>query len=293
MTGRRLPLGLISLDFEDLATLYETASARGIGWVEIFVGVTASESDVPFLLARRDGAGVHVASVSSMAKLALAEGDEVGDHTRLVERSIAMAREVGAPFATFMYGSAAGIDRPAARERFLARVAPLVEQAEDAGVTLLLENVFSRGTAGDLDSVEEILALFERLDSRRLGLNYDPANLAIGGEGAGAVAYRALRHLIRAVHLKDVRPLGAGEELDGRRVLEDHVRGPFATVPLGEGIVPVSEIVEAVAADERDLVVALEPTASGAAREAWLDAALLELDRLGVRAAPTAIGGPR
>ena len=280
MSGRRLSLGLISLDFEDLATLYGTAADRGLDQVEVFIDVSATEADADRLLAERETRGIRVSSVSSMAKLA--QGGDAD--ARLVERSIRLAAAVGAPFATFMYGSPAGLDRRAARERFLARVAPLAEQAEQAGVTLLIENVFSRGTDGDLDSVEAILDLFDRVDGDRVGLNYDPANLAIAGRPAGAEAFRALRELIRSVHLKDVRPRTEGP-LGGRRVLTDHARGPFVAVPLGEGIVPVGEILAEL--DGRDLPVALEPTAQGPERDAWLDASLAFLGH----AAP--VGGVR
>jgi sugar phosphate isomerase/epimerase len=218
-----------------------------------------------------------------MAKLSQAGDDDVAEHAALVHRSIDLAAAIGAPHATFMYGSNATLDRAAARERFLRRVAPLVEHAESVGVTLLVENVFSRGAPGDLDSIEATAALFDALDSRRVGLNFDPANFAIAGEDASARAYRQLRHLIRYMHLKDVRPPAEADgPLAERKVLEDHVRGPFVVVPLGEGIVDVAGLVREVADDGRGFVVALEPTAKGAANAAWLDASTVFLARHGI-----------
>lgn len=279
-------MGLVSLDFDDLATLYRTVEARGLGWVEIYVGVTADESDLDRMQAERDQHGIRVVSISSMAKLSQAEEDEVAAHTELVERSIDLAAAVGAPFATFMYGSQPTLDRDAARERFLRRVAPLVERAVDAGVTLLIENVFSRNAPGDLDSVEVTLELFDRLGTDCVGLNFDPANFAIAGEDASPLAYRELRHLIRYMHLKDVRPV-ADEDLPlgDRRVLEDHACGPFLVVPLGEGIVDVAGLVREIANDDRGVVVALEPTVKGEGNAVWLNASTAFLARCGVTSA--------
>ena len=73
------------------------------------------------------------------------------------------------------------------------------------------------------------------------------------------------------MHLKDVRPqTEIDEPLGDRKVLEDYVRGPFVVVPLGEGCMDVAGLVDAVVEDARGFVVALEPTAKGAANAAWL-----------------------
>ena len=282
---RRLQLGLISLDFDDVQTLYQTAAAREFGWVEVYLGVSADESDVESMQSECAEHGIRVVSISSMAKLSQAGEDELPEHAALVRRSIRIAAAVEAPFATFMYGSQPTLDRAAARERFLRRVEPLVELAIDEGVKLLIENVFSREAPGDLDSVEATLDLFERLDTSAAGLNFDPANFAIAGEEGYPRAYRELRHLIRYMHLKDVRPVAdLKRPLGGRKVLEDHTRGPFLVVPLGEGILAVGDLIREVAEDDRGIVVALEPTARGADREAWLDASCAFLADCGVAA---------
>jgi sugar phosphate isomerase/epimerase len=279
----RVPMGLVSLDFDDLGELYQTAEERRLGWVEIYLDVSADESDVDRIAHERDERGIRVVSVSSMAKLSQAGEDEVAEHARLIERSIGLAAATEAPFATFMYGSPPTLDRAAARARFLKRVAPLVELAGEAGVTLLIENVFSRGAAGDLDSVEATLDLFEHLDIEPVGLNFDPANFAIAGEEAFPRAYRELRHLIRYMHLKDVRPVEDGDlPLGDRRVLEDYARGPFLVVPLGAGTYDVAGLVREIADDNRGIVVSLEPTAKGAPRGAWLDASIAFLAAHGV-----------
>jgi len=279
-------MGLISLDFDDLVTIFDTAVERDLGWVEIYLDVSAVESDADRIRSARAERGIGVVSVASMAKLSQASEDEVSDHAALIERSIRMAAAVGAPFATFMYGSQPTLGVRDARERFLRRVAPLAELAAASGVTLLVENVFSRGTPGDLDSVEVTLDLFERFDAAQVGLNFDPANFAIAGEDAYPRAYRELRHLIRYMHLKDVRPVTEDDEpLGNRRVLEDHKRGKFLVVPFGEGILDVRGLIREVADDDRGVVVALEPTAKGSERTAWLDASIAFLKSCGVMTA--------
>ena len=113
--------------------------------MEIYLDVTADETDVDRILREREERGIRVTSLATMAKISQVSDDEVAEHVRLIHRSIDMAAAVGSPHATFMYGSNGDADPYAARERFLGRVTPLAEYAAGKGVTLLVENVFSRG----------------------------------------------------------------------------------------------------------------------------------------------------
>lgn len=275
-------LGLISLDFAGLAELYAAADARGIGWVEVFLDAVGSEQDVQTVERWRD-AGIRVASISTLAKLNLASEAELPQHVRLVERSLTLARRVGAPAVTFMYGSQPALGPVEARDRFLRRLEPLVRLAETSGVRILVENVFSRGSAGDLDTVEAIVDVFERVDPDHVRLNFDPANLTIAGAEAYPAGYRALRPYIGSIHLKDVRRLRNDDyPLGDRRVLEAFERGAYLVVPLGEGDLDVAGLVDAFKRDPLDVVLSLEATAQHEDCERWLDASLGYLERLGI-----------
>lgn len=279
----RAKLGLISLDFADLDELYAIAAERRIGWVELFLDAVRDEADLHLAERQRRERGTRVASVSSLAKLSLASDEELPDHVALVERSITLACQLGAPCVTFMYGSQPHLGRVKARDRFLRRLEPLIDLAASHGVAILIENVFSRGSAGDLDSVEEVVALFEGIDNERVGLNFDPANLTIAGAEGYPDGYRALKPFIQSIHLKDVRPLRNDDHpLGTRRVMEAHGRGSFLVVPLGQGELDVQGLLAEIRRDAPDVVISLEPTAQGDECAHWLDVSLDFLAEAGI-----------
>lgn len=276
-------LGLISLDFEDLTQLYAAALEREIGWVEVFLGAIRGDGDIHLMERRSREDGIRVASVSSLAKLNLATDQEVPEHHALVERSIELAQRLEAPSVTFMYGSQFEVGEVEARDRFLRRLEPLAERAAASGVMILIENVFSRGCSGDLDSVQAIADLFERVDLEHVGLNFDPANLTIAGAEGYPHGYRALKPYIRSIHLKDVRPLrDADFPLGTRRIMEAYGRGSYLVVPLGLGDLDVDGLVAELRRDRLDVVMSLEPTAQHADCDRWLDTSLAYLEGAGV-----------
>jgi sugar phosphate isomerase/epimerase len=281
---RTFAYGLVGLDYSDgpLEALFAAAQARGCPWIEPYYDVNLTLDDViraRDLCARH---GVRIVSVSSLAKINQAEED-LPAHAALVEASIAAAAALDAPFATFMYGGNQALDREAARERFVRRMRPLIRRAQDAGIMLLLENVFSRQPSGDLDTVEETLAVFRALDSDVMGLNFDAGNYAIGGEEGYPRALFALWPYIRYAHLKDVARYDAALHgpMGGRRALLDHQRGPHLSVPLGQGALNCYGLLRGLASQGFEGVLALEPFAHGAEREHWLDEASAFLTKVG------------
>ncbi|MEJ5867013.1 sugar phosphate isomerase/epimerase [Pseudokineococcus sp. 5B2Z-1] len=117
--------------------------------------------------------------------------------------------------------------------------------AEDHGVTILLEP--HGPCTGDPDVVEEIL---ERAASSALALNLDTGNAWLGG--ADPVEYvRRFGSLVRHVHWKDL-----GAEWEERR---GQVFGcGMSTTPLGEGLVDVRGVFEALVGAGFDGATTLE-----------------------------------
>lgn len=225
---------------------------------------------------------VRVVSVSSLAKLNQTE-DDLAAHVALVESSITAAAALGAPFATLMYGGNQALERDAARDRLVTRMRPLLRRAEDAGITLLLENVFSRQPPGDLDTLEETIAVFRALAAGNVGLNFDAGNYTIGGEEGYPRAFMALWPYVRYAHLKDIArydpalhgPMGY------RRALLDHRRGPHLSVPAGQGALNTYGLLRGLAANDYKGVLALEPFAQGKEQDQWLDQATAYLANAG------------
>jgi sugar phosphate isomerase/epimerase len=275
----RLRLGLISLDFSSWRECVDEAAARGLGFAEIYVGPGFGSADADRLAERCAARGVTVSVVSCLAKLSQAE-DDLPEQVALIGAAMSAAESIGARNVGFMYGGCARLGRHAARERFAARLAPLAEAARDKGLKLLIENVFSRSPGGDLDSVDEVLELFSRVDTGTVALNFDAGNFAIAGEEAYPYAWAALRGLIGGIHLKDVARYHPGRHGDVAecRPLQDHGRGLFVTEPLGEGSLNCRGLVRALAAWPDCPPVMLEPFCGGERRAAWLDRSLCYLE---------------
>jgi sugar phosphate isomerase/epimerase len=273
--ARRLRLGLISLDFPSWQECVDEAADRELESVEIYVGPGFDSNEAEVLKRRCEKRGVTPAVISCLAKLSQAE-DDLGEHVTLITTAMRVAESIGVHNVGFMYGGCARLGRHAARERFLARVAPLVEAARRSGLQLLVENVFSRNPSGDLDSVDHVLELFSRLDPSSVSLNFDPGNFAISGEEAYPYAFEVLRTYIGGIHLKDVARYQYGRHRDAIdfRPLQDYARGLFVTEPLGEGSLNCSALVRALLRWEDCPPVMLEPFCGGEQRRIWLDRSL-------------------
>jgi sugar phosphate isomerase/epimerase len=128
-------------------------------------------------------------------------------------------------------------------EQIARSVRPLsaaATRARELGLALALEN------HGDLRAAE-LLELVERVDDEALVVCFDTANaLRVGDDAVEAV--RLLAPLTRMVHLKDVEPL---ERAD------DAVAGP-SSVPYGQGVVPVADVLDALRSAGFDGLVCVE-----------------------------------
>jgi len=128
-------------------------------------------------------------------------------------------------------------------EQIAATVPPLraaAARARELGVRLAVEN------HGDLRAAE-LRELIERAGDGALGVCLDTANaLRVGDDPLEAA--ELLAPLTLMVHLKDVEPLTPGL---------DPVAGP-ASVPYGEGAVPVDEILATLARSGFDGLVCVE-----------------------------------
>ena len=270
-----LRLGLISLDFPSWQECVDEAADRELDAAEIYVWPGFGLEDAEALKRRCDQRGVTPAVISCLAKLSQAE-DDVDDQVALITSAMRAAESIDVRNVGFMYGGCARLGRHAARERFLARVAPLVEAARRSGLRLLIENVFSRSPSGDLDNVDHVLELFSRLDPRYVALNFDPGNFAVSGEEAYPYAFEVLRPYIGGIHLKDVARYRYERHQDAEdsRPLQDYARGLFLAEPLGEGSLNCGGLVRALLAWDDCPPVMLEPFCGGERRRAWLDRSL-------------------
>lgn len=280
-----VPLGLISLDYGPWREVVSAARQWGCDLVELYVDVSLVEDDIDDVIDTTTAHGIEVSSVSCLARLAQPEdAEELSAHSELVRRSIRMAAQLRAPFATLMHGGCGSLDRERALERFVDRLQPLLNEAEDYGVTLLVENVFSRAVPGDLDDVDATVAALEILCERNVWLNLDLGNFAVAGARAVPDAWERLIPFARSLHLKSVErydPRLHGE-LDGRRPLDGRVHGRHVSVPVDRGLVDYGPVLARLAEGDLQVPVLLEPFAGGVRRDRWIEMSLNALERHGV-----------
>jgi sugar phosphate isomerase/epimerase len=116
--------------------------------------------------------------------------------------------------------------------RTVRPLATATARARELGLLLAIEN------HGDLRATE-LLELVERVDDDALGICFDTANAVRVGDDAVEAA-RLLAERTWMLHLKDVESMAN---------VTDPVAGP-RSVPFGEGVVPVAEVLAAMRAND-------------------------------------------
>ncbi|TVR99762.1 MAG: sugar phosphate isomerase/epimerase, partial [Phycisphaerales bacterium] len=102
------------------------------------------------------------------------------------------------------------------RPKMLDRLRAVADAFEDRGVAVGLET--------GQESATTLLEVLGELDRPSVGVNFDPANMALYGMGDPVEALRLLLDRVVQVHIKDARPTRAP--------------GEWGTeVPVGEGVV--------------------------------------------------------
>jgi sugar phosphate isomerase/epimerase len=130
-----------------------------------------------------------------------------------------------------------GIDHAASRDEVVSRLRSWSTLAQDAGVTLLMEN------EGDLwaDTPSRCREILEAVDSPALRFTLDAGNFASLGVASYDEGYRTLQPWLRHIQIKDVR------------------REPRQVVPAGDGEGQIREVLAAALADGYQGYLSLEP----------------------------------
>jgi sugar phosphate isomerase/epimerase len=186
----------------------------------------------------------------------VAEDPEVSRHLGLLERSLALARRFDAPFVrvfAFRRSGMVGLGNPSPRlpeggaipEEMLDRVAEglreAARRAEEAGITLVLENVRSCWANTGVNTA----AVLEAVDSPALRALWDPGNDFVSGGTPYPVGYEAVRPHLLHVHVKDA-------------CVVDPAAGLTRWAPMGEGEIDYLGQLRALIEDGYQGVVSLE-----------------------------------
>ena len=271
----QLQLGLTSLDFGSLAECVDALASNELACVELYIGNDFKEDALSFLKQITQERGIEITCVSTLAKLAQAESD-IDTHLNLIDLSFKVAKSLGVNKIGFMYGGSSRLNRFHSQKRFISRVTPLLQKAESSGITILIENVFSRSPSGDLDSVEVVAELFDSLDSQAIKLNFDVGNFAIAGEEAYPYAFESLKDIIGGIHLKDVSRYRTARHgnVPISEVLLDYKRGLFIPEALGDGILNSAGLIDSLLTWEDCPPIILEFHCKGESRSNLLSSNL-------------------
>ncbi len=195
-------------------------------------GRTSLPEELPEETARAIGAvfssrGLKVAAVSASFNAAHPDAEVRAQGVRCVALLASRCRWLGAGIITLctgsrdtqsMWRSHPGNDTPEAWRDSVETIRRLLDATEDTGVTL----AFEPEVVNVVNTIEKARALVEEVDSPRLRVVLDPANLVRPSDlkDTSAVLRRAFEQLgpfIVLAHAKDVAPPGPGEE-ECRRV---------------------------------------------------------------------------
>jgi sugar phosphate isomerase/epimerase len=163
------------------------------------------------------------------------DAEERGRQVQRQKAAIDLTVRLGARHCRTLSGQRfPGLSRAEGVARTVDGITRSLEYAEKRGVTLCLENHYKDGTwrYPEFAQPEEIfLEILDRIDSRFLGVQYDPSNATVGGYDPIRFLER-VKHRVVTVHASD-RFLAPGASLEDLRT-QDGSAGYAAALKHGE-----------------------------------------------------------
>jgi len=165
--------------------------------------------------------GLVLGCTATGANLLDAEGPVLQERLARARETVQWAAAEGVAAVRLPHRKAPGLDVPANVRRFADVVGPLVEEAGQLGLDIVVEN-WPAGGANLAVAPEVWAALLEAIPSPRFGLCMDPSHLVwLGVDEVAATA--AFGKRIRYAHAKDTEILAEGRQrygIYGRQIAE-------------------------------------------------------------------------
>ena len=222
--------------------------------------------------------GVSIVSVNATSKLRInVLEDPVPAQKQLID-CIRLAHSHGAKYVVMYPGTRSHWNFVDQINNFRRRLDPVLEEATDKGVTLLLENHFDlRGEdPRHLDVVRDpdrTAIFFTAMDCPNLRLNFDAGNVYVAGIEPWPYAYNILKEFIVYAHFKDMAVFS--EELHGPKesneLLSDASTGIFIPVAVGDGGINYTGLLREIAQNPNIKIGAFEDHTSAARAEGYYD----------------------
>lgn len=116
---------------------------------------------------------------------------------RNIAATALLARELGLKLVTFHAGFLPHEATDPNFSKMLARLRAVADEFAGAGLAVALET--------GQETADTLRAFLEQLDRPNVGVNFDPANMILYGQGDPVAAVRVLGPWLRQVHIKDAR----------------------------------------------------------------------------------------
>ncbi len=116
----------------------------------------------------------------------------------MAQRAVELCGKLGCDLVTFHAGFMPHDRNHLDYSKLLDRVARFVEVFVDAGISVALET--------GQESAETLNEFLRQINSNRLGVNFDPANMILYGMGDPVAELKSLHSHVMQIHLKDSKP---------------------------------------------------------------------------------------
>jgi sugar phosphate isomerase/epimerase len=211
-----------------------------------------TDDDVARMKALLDEKGARVAIIASPVGKSPIDGPASYERERL-QTAIRLARAFDTPLIRVFSYYHEGIAHQACRDEVISRLRAWADIAQQAGVTLLLEN------EGDLwgDTPDRLVDLFSAVDSPALRFTLDAGNFAGLGIASFDDAYGKLKPWLRHIQIKDVKT------------------AEHKVVPAGQGDGQIPQVLAAAGAAGYQGYLSLEPHLAVAGRAGGFSGAAL------------------
>ena len=267
---------------------YRIAAEYGIEWLELFHERNYTEVDGEQVVADIAARGLRVSAVDALSQL-YREPPRAERNQQILLYQIELAAAAGAPYVITYFGHGGERDDRRAIAVYAERLAPCLERAEQANVTILLENEFDSAALDPAGSditrrPEVVRELIEHVGHERFKTNFDPSNYYFAGVEPFPYAYEVLADVIEYVHVKDGHRLGAlGPTHDSELWVQsrDYDR-EHEWCPVGEGAVNWDGLLRALGRRGYSGFVGLEPHCRPRhAEDAWRQSIEFVRSRIG------------
>ena len=263
--GEAVRIGLSSVEYRksSLEEVLRNLDSYGVRATELVARKNISKETVPQAKRLLSHYRIVPNAVSAFTKLNEVVHERVEETQQLINESLELAALVGAPYTITYFGTNALLDDDEAIERYVRFIQPCLRQAQETGVTLLIDNLFDvvppeipdsfrqRYRSGDVTrTAQGCRRLLEAVGSPWFQFNYDPGNFLCSGEEPYPYAYEILKGYIRSIHLKDA--VKYDRDLHGDPTdlnLQRDLRGDSLCVAIGAGAVNYDALLKRLKAD--------------------------------------------